>query len=61
MTRRQRFTEDEISRAIRGAALQGLTPTRIAIAPDGTITLWFGEDEPDELPLSHYISPRINR
>lgn len=44
-----RFRETDVQRAVKAARAVGLEPSRMEIAPDGTIRLDFGKDAPADL------------
>jgi hypothetical protein len=46
MTARARFRQADVTKAVIGAMAAGLTPSRVCIEPDGTITLEFGAPQP---------------
>lgn len=57
MTQRVRFTQADVTRAVKGVLAAGLTPERIEIGPDGAIIIQLDEEaDPPEKPLSAYIN-----
>ena len=55
MTRRPRFTQADVTRAIKAVVDIGLTPTRIEIDREGTIALFFDESADLDDDVSKYI------
>lgn len=57
LTAKAKFTQADISRAIKGAQSVGLSPTRLEIDPTGRIILFFGDENVSNgPPLEYYIN-----
>ena len=60
MTQRARFSQADVTRALKGIMQAGLTPVRIEIEPDGRIVVYCGDAEEAAEDLAQYIGPAIN-
>lgn len=61
MTKRARFTQADVTRAIKAVTDIGLTPTRIEIDREGTIALFFGDQPAPYEDITKYIGPSRKR
>lgn len=59
MTKRARFTQADVTRAIKAVVDIGLTPTRIEIDREGTIALFFDEQTNGHNDIRKYIGPKV--
>jgi len=57
MIQRARFTESDVTRAIKGVLKAGLKPTRIEIDHRGRISIYCGSEDDMDDDLSKYIRP----
>lgn len=59
MPSRPRFTQADVTRAIKAVTQMGLTPTRIEIDRNGTIALFFNDQPLSHEDIEQYIGPIV--